>query len=52
MLDETDTRLGDLDPKNKPMARARRIIDGKIAELESELAAWKFVRDVIDHELT
>jgi hypothetical protein len=44
-LDETDIRLGKLDPTNAPMERARRIVNHKISELERELASWKFVRD-------
>jgi hypothetical protein len=50
-LDAHDIRLGEVDPQNRPLCRARRVIDAKISALESELANWKFVRDVLEHEL-
>ena len=51
-LDEADHRLGELDPQNRPMRRARRVLESKIADLERELASLKFIRDVIDDQLT
>ena len=50
-LDETDIELGKLNPDNAPLRRARRVIEGKIAELECELRTWEFVRDALDHEI-
>jgi hypothetical protein len=44
-------KLERLDLNNRPLSRAHRVIDAKISALETELAQWKFVRDVLEREL-
>lgn len=46
-LDETDFRLGKLDPNNTPSMRAERVLKEKISKLEREVADWKFVLDTL-----